>query len=83
MVHPIPHVAAWHPWDTSRTPPVVIVLRADSSRSVWDRQRSSSSVYEEEVYGEEEAVAWYFTKAMAASSLQNSSNTITPSSKVM
>lgn len=34
-----------------------------------------------EGYGVEEA--WYFTKAMAASSLQNSSSTITPSSKVM
>lgn len=31
-------------------------------------------------YGVEEA--WYFTNAIAASSLQNSSNTITPSSKV-
>lgn len=29
------------------------------------------------------AEAWYLTKAMAASSLQNSSNTITPSSSVM
>lgn len=29
------------------------------------------------------AEAWYFTKAMAASSLQNSSKTITPSSNVM
>lgn len=29
------------------------------------------------------ADAWYFTKAMAASSLQNSSNTITPSSSVI
>ena len=33
-------------------------------------------------YGEEEAV-WYLTKAMAASSLQNSSSTITPSRSVM
>lgn len=32
-------------------------------------------------YGVEEA--WYFTNAIAASSLQNSSNTITPSSNVM
>lgn len=29
------------------------------------------------------AEAWYFTNAMAASSLQNSSKTITPSSNVM
>ncbi len=34
-------------------------------------------------YGEEEEAAWYLTKAMAASSLQNSSSTITPSSRVM
>lgn len=36
---------------------------------------------EDVIYGVEEA--WYFTNAMAASSLQNSSNTITPSSNVM
>lgn len=34
-------------------------------------------------YGEEDAAAWYLTKAMAASSLQNSSSTITPSRRVM
>lgn len=36
---------------------------------------------EDAIYGVEEA--WYFTNAMAASSLQNSSSTITPSSNVM
>lgn len=34
-------------------------------------------------YGEEEEAAWYLTKAMAASSLQNSSSTTTPSRSVM
>lgn len=38
---------------------------------------------QQEDYGEEEEAAWYLTKAMAASSLQNSSNTITPSRRVM
>lgn len=38
---------------------------------------------QQEDYGEEEEAAWYLTKAMAASSLQNSSRTITPSSRVM
>lgn len=36
-----------------------------------------------QVYGEEEEAAWYLTKAMAASSLQNSSSTITPSNRDM
>ena len=38
---------------------------------------------QQEDYGEEEEAAWYLTKAMAASSLQNSSSTITPSRRVM
>lgn len=38
---------------------------------------------QQEDYGEEEEAAWYLTKAMAASSLQNSSSTITPSNRVM
>lgn len=40
-------------------------------------------VKQQEDYGEEEEAAWYLTKAMAASSLQNSSSTMTPSSRVM
>lgn len=39
------------------------------------------SYLEDAIYGVEEV--WYFTNAIAASSLQNSSNTITPSSNVM
>lgn len=35
------------------------------------------------IYGEDEEAVWYLTKAMAASSLQNSSSTITPSRRVM
>lgn len=35
------------------------------------------------IYGEDEDAVWYLTKAMAASSLQNSSSTITPSRRVM
>lgn len=34
------------------------------------------------IYGEDEEAVWYLTKAMAASSLQNSSSTITPSRRV-
>lgn len=41
----------------------------------------SLSYLKDAIYGVEEA--WYFTNAIAASSLQNSSNTITPSSNVM
>lgn len=37
---------------------------------------------QEEAQGEVDAEAWNLTKAMAASSLQNSSRTITPSSNV-
>lgn len=47
--------------------------------SAWPRQMAE----QQEDYGEDEAAAWYLTKAMAASSLQNSSSTITPSSRVM
>lgn len=47
--------------------------------SAWPRQMDE----QQEDYGEEEAAAWYLTKAMAASSLQNSSSTITPSRRVM
>lgn len=47
--------------------------------SVWPRQMDE----QQGDYGEEEDAAWYLTKAMAASSLQNSSSTITPSSRVM
>lgn len=35
------------------------------------------------IHGEDEEAVWYLTKAMAASSLQNSSSTITPSRSVM
>lgn len=41
-----------------------------------------SCVQQERAQGEVEAEAWNLTKAMAASSLQNSSRTITPSSNV-
>lgn len=53
--------------------------RFDPDPSAWPRQVDE----QQEDYGEDEAAAWYLTKAMAASSLQNSSSTITPSSKVM
>lgn len=45
------------------------------------QQFCSLSYLKGALYGVEEA--WYFTNAIAASSLQNSSNTITPSNKVM
>lgn len=58
-------------------PPFLWVLS-----TVWNRLGGFTAwLLIKAAYGVEEA--WYFTNAMAASSLQNSSSTITPSSNVM
>lgn len=57
---------------TRLCPPLVPETQPNHSRS--DGRR---------IYGEDEEAVWYLTKAMAASSLQNSSSTITPSRRVM
>lgn len=62
----------------------LFILSAGCSWILFDEMYTTvplRSYLQEAVYGVEEA--WYFTKAIAASSLQNSSNTITPSSNVM
>lgn len=45
-------------------------------------QPNSSKTNRIKLYSEDEEAVWYLTKAMAASSLQNSSSTITPSRSV-
>lgn len=66
-------------WFTDPVQPVPATPQAPGLASTCPRQMDE----QQEDYGEEEDAAWYLTKAMAASSLQNSSSTITPSSRVM
>lgn len=65
------------PCATGTTAPPIAQFHPDLSA------RSRQMDEQQDDYGEDETAAWYLTKAMAANSLQNSSSTITPSSKVM
>lgn len=54
-----------------------------SPRNAPEAQPDFSQTGGRRIYGEDGEAVWYLTKAMAASSLQNSSSTITPSRSVM